>query len=178
MIIYNPAVYINTTDNSSRFVLGTKGIHPLCVIGVNPSKADEKKPDLTLRKVIGFADRYGFDSFFMFNLYPERATDPKRLSKECELGLLSQNIAHIRNILIDLKEIILLAAWGGTIDERDYLMDCLLEIHSSLLEFDMKWVKLGDMTVSNHPRHPSRAPYKLELTAFDISGYLEMHRSE
>ena len=41
-------IYINTDDNKYRFVLGTKGEHPLICLGVNPSTATPQKLDTTL----------------------------------------------------------------------------------------------------------------------------------
>lgn len=53
-----------------RYVLSKPGKNVLFVIGVNPSTANEEKPDPTMRKVIGFAEVNGFDGFVMLNLYP------------------------------------------------------------------------------------------------------------
>ena len=64
---YDIKIYSNGPDNKSRFTLGTTGKNPLCVIGLNPSTADETTPDLTIKKVMIFAEQSGFDSFIMFN---------------------------------------------------------------------------------------------------------------
>ncbi len=52
-------------DECVRYSLTNKGVNPLIVIGINPSTADKDKPDATMRRVMGFAERYGFDSFVM-----------------------------------------------------------------------------------------------------------------
>ena len=54
---YHVDIYKVNDDNSLRFVLGTKGLKPLIVLGLNPSTADDCKPDLTISKIIGFANR-------------------------------------------------------------------------------------------------------------------------
>ena len=169
---YSPIIYENTDDNSSRFVLGNIGENPLCVVGLNPSTADDKEPDHTMKKVMGFATCNGYDSFIMFNLYPLRSTNPQKLSKERVLALSSQNIKHIRKILESLKAVNLLAAWGETITVKSYLLDCLHEINDSLSGLNINWLKIGDLTTSNHPRHPSRAGYDNKLTKFNITAYL------
>ncbi len=46
---------------------------------LNPSKADAQLSDQTLRKGIGFAQRWGAGSVEFVNLYAYRATDPKDL---------------------------------------------------------------------------------------------------
>lgn len=44
---YNPSIYVNNTDNSCRFALGTEGIKPIIVIEINPNTADNKIADQT-----------------------------------------------------------------------------------------------------------------------------------
>ena len=63
-----------------RFVLEQPGERMLLVVGLNPSTADETHPDLTVRKVVGFAEGGGYDGFAMLNLSSERATDKRSLS--------------------------------------------------------------------------------------------------
>lgn len=56
-------------DNENmRYQLSKEGSNPLIVIGINPSTANESKPDPTMRKVMGLAEFNGFDSFCMFNV--------------------------------------------------------------------------------------------------------------
>ncbi len=45
-------------------------------IGLNPSTADESLDDPTIRRCIGFAKSWGFQSMVMLNLFAYRATDP------------------------------------------------------------------------------------------------------
>ena len=41
-------------EKTHRYVLASRCTNPLVVIGVNPSTANEKYPDPTVRKVMGF----------------------------------------------------------------------------------------------------------------------------
>lgn len=50
---YKITHYKINSNNTCRFVLGSSGQKPLFVIGLNPSTADDKKPDRTIRRVIG-----------------------------------------------------------------------------------------------------------------------------
>ena len=62
-----------TGDNDKvRYVLRKDGDRPLVVVGLNPSTANEAKADATMTRVMGIAERNGFDSFIMLNLYPQR----------------------------------------------------------------------------------------------------------
>lgn len=45
-------------------------------IGLNPSTADEKINDRTIRRCIGFAQSWGYGALCMTNIFPFRATDP------------------------------------------------------------------------------------------------------
>lgn len=46
-------------------------------ICLNPSTADERLDDPTIRRCWGFAQLWGYDSFLMTNVFAFRATDPK-----------------------------------------------------------------------------------------------------
>lgn len=50
-------------------------IEPLIVIGLNPSTADETEDDQTIRKCIGFAQRWGYGGIIMLNLFAYRSRD-------------------------------------------------------------------------------------------------------
>ena len=64
-----------------RYVLGRVGRHPLVCIGINPSTAQPGALDPTLKSVERLAAANGFDSWIMFNVYPQRATDPNDMDK-------------------------------------------------------------------------------------------------
>ncbi len=51
----------------------------LMIISLNPSTADEKKNDPTVRRCIGFAKKWGFGKLLMTNIFAFRATIPKDL---------------------------------------------------------------------------------------------------
>jgi len=48
-------------------------------VGLNPSTADERVNDPTVRRCIGFAMDWGFSSLILVNLFAYRATNPKAL---------------------------------------------------------------------------------------------------
>ena len=73
---YEPHTY-----QSYRYVLGRVGKHPLVCIGINPSTAQPGALDPTLKSVERLANANGFDSWIMFNVYPQRATDPNDMDR-------------------------------------------------------------------------------------------------
>jgi hypothetical protein len=54
--------------------------YPLLLVSMlNPSTADHRKDDPTIRRVIGFAKRDGYGGVIVLNAYAFRATDPKKM---------------------------------------------------------------------------------------------------
>ena len=172
-MIYDIKLYDIRPDNLSRFTLGTIGAKPLCVIGLNPSTADDKIPDLTIKKVMTFAEQAGFDSFVMFNLYAQRTPYPEKVHDKIDNSLHKENIDKIVSTLLQHKNPTVLAGWGQTIKVKPFFIACLNDIYNSTKNQNISWLKIGELTTSKHPRHPSRAAYKLGLNTFDIKNYLE-----
>ena len=77
---YEPHTYL-----PYRYVLGRVGRHPLVCIGINPSTAQPGALDPTLKSVERLANANGFDSWIMFNVYPQRATDPNDMDRAPDL---------------------------------------------------------------------------------------------
>ena len=69
-------LYIPDHYSEYRYILGTRGKHPLICIGINPSTAAPDRLDNTLKSAERIALGNGYDSFIMFNVYAQRATIP------------------------------------------------------------------------------------------------------
>lgn len=169
---YQIDIYHESPDKALRYTLGKKGSRPLIAIGLNPSTADDKKPDITISKIMGFAERNGFDGFVMLNLYPHRATFPKNLPDELNSECHTANIQAILNCLAEFSEVNILAVWGEPIKTKKYLPLCLAQINEAISGLNANWWQIGDMTKSGHPRHPSRAAYTLGINKLCIASYL------
>ena len=87
-------------------------------IGLNPSTADEKIDDPTIRRCINYAQNWGFGSLLMVNLFAYRTTMPSEL-KNVKNPIGNDNDLHI--IELSKKADIAVAAWGneGTLLNRD-----------------------------------------------------------
>lgn len=48
---------------------------------LNPSTADDKKLDPTLRRCLGYAQDWGYSAMCITNLFPYRATDPRDMKR-------------------------------------------------------------------------------------------------
>lgn len=56
----------------------TEAPYDICMfVGLNPSTADEREDDPTIRKCVTYAKRWGYGALCMANLFAVRATQPK-----------------------------------------------------------------------------------------------------
>jgi len=53
-------------------------------IGLNPSTADERVDDPTIRRCVNFARCWGFGGVYMLNIFAYRATDPKAMREAAD----------------------------------------------------------------------------------------------
>jgi hypothetical protein len=164
---YQIAYYEAAPSKRFRYVLGSAGERPLLVFGVNPSQADAQRPDATLRRVLGFAGRAGYDSFYMLNLYPQRATLPRNLHQRMYGPAHRANLAAIERVLQRHPQAHAWAAWGNLVAFRPYLQGrCLPELLCLCDRYALTWWQLGDLTQAGHPRHPLRAGYGLSFRPY------------
>ena len=101
-----------------RYVLGRVGRRPLVCIGINPSTAQPGALDPTLKSVERLANANGFDSWIMFNVYPQRATNPNDMDKTPDRALCGENLRWLQAVLAQ-TEPTMWAAWGTLIEKRD-----------------------------------------------------------
>jgi hypothetical protein len=173
-------IYNCNKDDSCRFSLGTSGNKTIYIIGLNPSTANKEKSDKTVTMVENIAAKNNFDSFVMLNLFPLRSTNPHGLPINSGDILLKQNVEHIKSLNSKNKEMVIWAAWGGSILLRKYLLTSLEQINtelSGLFKEKIKWKNYGDLTIGGHPRHPSRASYSWAFQNFDVFDYLKNIKS-
>ena len=111
---------------------------PLVITGVNPSTANEKHPDPTVRKVMGFAELNNYDDFVMLNLYAQRSTNFKGVHNKRDEILHQNNLDAIREFFKTYAELDVLVAWGNLISNRNYLLDCSRDIANVLQEQERK----------------------------------------
>lgn len=167
---YEIELYEIDENNTHRFALGKISEKTLFVFGVNPSTADDKEPDRTIKRVMGFAENNGYSSFVMFNLYPYRATNSNHLPTDADVKIIKKNVDIIYEILKEVDNPHILLAWGGTIYKRSYLLDSLKQIYDRVSELNIKWLIIGEMLKCAQPRHPLYANSNLCFKEIEISG--------
>ena len=166
--LYAPNFY-----SEYRYILGTRGENPLICIGINPSTAQPGDLDNTLKSVERIALGNGFDSFIMFNVYAQRATDPDAMESSCNRQLHRENLEAFRYVLSISKKPAVWAAWGTIIEKRDYLPHCLRDMLAVGKEYGASWYCAGAVSKKGHPHHPLYLRKDEKIRPFDVDGYLE-----
>ena len=167
--LYAPNFY-----SEYRYILGTRGKNPLICIGINPSTARPDDLDNTLKSVERIALGNGVDSFIMFNVYAQRATDPDAMEAVCNMALHRENLEAFRYVLSISESPAVWAAWGTIIEKRDYLPECLRDMLLAGQEYGANWYCAGKVSKKGHPHHPLYLRKDEKLKPFEIQTYLEM----
>ena len=166
--LYAPSFY-----SEYRYILGTRGKRPLICIGINPSTARPDALDNTLKSVERIALGNGFDSFIMFNVYAQRATDPDSMEKICNPLLHRENLEAFRYVLSISEKPAVWAAWGAIIEKRGYLPACVRDMVAAGRDGGAKWYCAGAITKKGHPHHPLYLRKDEKLKPFDVEQYLK-----
>ncbi len=84
----------------------------LIFVGLNPSTADERTEDPTIRRILSFAARDGAGALLMLNLFAWRATNPKELySVEDPVGPVYRPV--VERWLAQVRHAKLVVGWGA-----------------------------------------------------------------
>ena len=165
--LYAPNFY-----SEYRYILGTRGKNPLICIGINPSTAQPGDLDNTLKSVERIAIGNGFDSFIMFNVYAQRATDPDAMEKQCNMALHRENLEAFRYVLSISEQPAVWAAWGTIIEKRDYLPMCVQDMIAAGQEYGARWYCAGKVSKKGHPHHPLYIRKDEKIRPFDVERYI------
>lgn len=169
-------LYVPDYYTDYRYILGTRGKDPLICIGINPSTAAPGDLDNTLKSVSRIAAGNGYDSWIMFNVYAQRATDPDDMDTVLNERLHRENMRAFEYILKNVGEGVspaVWAAWGTIIEKRPYLKDCVLDMVRLGREYGAKWYSVGKRSVKGHPHHPLYLRRDAPTEELDIVSYLD-----
>ena len=167
-------IYVPDFYSEYRYILGTRGTKPLIAVGINPSTAAPGELDNTLKSVERIALGNGFDSFLMFNVYAQRATDPDAMEKACNPVLHRENMKAFRYLLgLAGESPAVWAAWGAIIRKRAWLTDCVKDMVRIGEEYGARWFTCGARSkAEGHPHHPLYLRKDEKLAPFDAEAYL------
>lgn len=139
----------------------------LLFIGLNPSSADRRHDDATLRRLIGFADGWGYGGVEVVNLFAWISADPAALRQAAEpVGRRTDlwTRQRIRRLLQRNATLPLWLGWGngGSLQGRDQQMLRMLS------RLPVRLFCLG-LTAAGQPRHPLYARAGSPLLPFGAS---------
>lgn len=139
--------------------------HPrvVCWVMLNPSTADASKDDATLRKCIGFSQRWGFDGLKVVNLFAYRTPYPAELSKAQKAGRDirgPENDHYLFTTAFDSAHTVV--AWGAhRIPGGEGEM-----VTRELVRRGRTQISCIGKTLSGQPKHPVRPGYATPLEPY------------
>ena len=121
----------------------------LLFVMLNPSTADAKADDPTIRRCMAFARREAAGGIVVVNLYSLRSTDPKALrSAEDPVGPFNHRVIYDAAVAAAEAGMPVVCAWG--VNDVSQVAGAAL---SEAREAGARLVCLGK-TKGGHPRHP------------------------
>jgi len=134
--------------------------NPIAWIALNPSTADENKLDPTLRRIKGFSESWGYNCFYMLNIFAYRATDPREMKKqEDPVGPL--NDFYIKQICKKCDTIV--CAWGNHgkhLNRSEEVLKNLFDTNPNICYLELS--KIGE------PKHPLYLKGDLNLKKYEF----------
>ena len=118
---------------------------------LNPSTADDKNDDKTVKKLIGFTKKYDFGGFYIGNLFSYISPSPhpiKFVHNEVK------NINHIKLMNKKCKKVVL--GWGNLGANPNWLLDEIID------------PMCFGINKSGTPKHPLYLSYKTELIKYTL----------
>lgn len=118
-------------------------------IMLNPSTADERVLDPTLRRCLGYAREWGYGRMDILNIFAIRSTDPRVLYAHRDpVG--EKNDEVIRSTCIRARSRMIVAAWGthGVFQQRDR---AVIDLITGKMGQDLHCLQLTNAGIPSHP---------------------------
>jgi hypothetical protein len=129
----------------------------VCFLMLNPSTADARRDDPTIRRCLGFARAWGFAILEVRNLFAWRATDPRELLAAPDPTGGSRGD---RELASALNSDLIVAAWGAWVPfARD---------NEALALLGGRQLMCLGRTRNGQPRHPLYVRENTRLEVFEI----------
>ncbi|MBD2499960.1 DUF1643 domain-containing protein [Anabaena azotica] len=161
--IESDAKFDDNNKRKYRYLLRRKwnvDLPQVTFVMLNPSKANEKDEDPTLRRCIGYADYWGYGSLEVVNLFAYIATNPRDL-RQADDPVGSENNSYIQLAAKRASRIIL--AWGANEyleKNREREKEVISLIYGQQPLYCLKLTKYG------YPHHPLRLSKDIQPIIF------------
>ena len=117
---------------------------------LNPSKADDKKDDPTIRRLVNFTKKFNYGGFLVGNIFTTITPNPKEIDKS--KGISGRNLEELLKLINTVDQIVY--AWGNTIEEPQLLKELVLS------------PKCFGKNFNGTPKHPLYLPKNSKLIAY------------
>lgn len=150
-----------SADGAYRYQLRRRwqsGASVVAFVMLNPSTADARLDDPTIRRCTGFASAWGHDALVVVNLFAYRATQPELLAETVDpIG--PENDYHLEKVCLAADRVV--CAWGAhpMAMERQEVVRKLLP----------NQVECLGTTLAGFPRHPLYLAATTEPTPFQFT---------
>ena len=140
-------------DKKERYSLKRewdKSKNKILYIMLNPSLADDKNDDPTIRRLINFTKKFNYGGFLVGNIFTTITPNPKELDKS--KGMSDKNFEELIKLINKVDQIVY--AWGSSIEEPQLLKKLVLS------------PKCFGKNVNGTPKHPLYVPSQTKLINF------------
>ena len=140
-------------DKKERYSLNRewdKSKNKILYIMLNPSLADDKNDDPTIRRLINFTKKFNYGGFLVGNIFTKITPNPKELDKS--KGMSDKNFEELIKLINKVDQIVY--AWGSSIEEPQLLKKLVLS------------PKCFGKNVNGTPKHPLYVPSQTKLINF------------
>jgi hypothetical protein len=140
-------------DKKERYSLKRewdKSKNKILYIMLNPSLADDKNDDPTIRRLISFTKKYNYGGFLVGNIFTTITPNPKEIDKS--KGISVKNFEKLLKLINKVDQIVY--AWGDNIEEPQLLKELVLN------------PKCFGKNLNGSPKHPLYLPSETKLINF------------
>ena len=137
-------------DKKERYSLKRewdKSKNKILYIMLNPSKADDKKDDPTIRRLVNFTKKFNYGGFLVGNIFTTITPNPKEIDKS--KGISGRNLEELLKLINTVDQIVY--AWGNTNEEPQLLKELVLS------------PKCFGKNFNGTPKHPLYLPKNSKL---------------
>ena len=140
-------------DKKERYSLKRewdKSKNKILYIMLNPSFADDKDDDPTIRRLINFTKKFNSGGFLVGNIFTTITPNPKEIDRS--KGISDKNFQELFELINKVDQIVY--AWGNTVEEPQLLKELVLS------------PKCFGKNLNGTPKHPLYLPKNSKLIAY------------
>ena len=140
-------------DKKDRYSLKRewdKSKNQILYIMLNPSMADDKNDDPTIRRLIDFTRKFEYGGFLVGNIFTTITPNPKEIDRS--KGISDKNFEELFKLINKVDLIVY--AWGNTVEEPKPLKELVLS------------PKCFGKNLNGTPKHPLYLPSSSSLESF------------